>query len=57
MKKKLNQQRNQEKPRRLTLSRETIKHLEDPALLEAVQGGTDTYVAAATTTEKPTGCT
>lgn len=41
MKKNL-KKRDAEKPRRLTLSRETIKLLTDPKLLEQVAGGTTT---------------
>lgn len=49
-----------ERPRRLTLSRETIQILNDPSLLERARGGTvagDTYdpVLSGTGTEN-TGC-
>ena len=43
-KKSLTQRRETERPRRLTLSRETIQHLEREELLEIVAGGQTTTV-------------
>ena len=48
--------REEKKPRRLTLSRETIKLLDDPALLRTARGG-DLEPIGDTTTERPTQCT
>lgn len=41
MKKHPLKSRDPEKPRRLSLSRETIQRLDDPRLLELARGGTD----------------
>ena len=48
-----------ERPRRLTLSRETIQILNDPSLLELAQGGTGTgasYDPVSGTGTENTGC-
>lgn len=48
-----------ERPRRLTLSRETIQVLADPSLLQQAQGGTDavqTFYPLSQTTTEGTGC-
>jgi hypothetical protein len=52
---KKNLTREEKKPRRLILSRETIKLLSDPALLAAARGGNLVPIGE-TTTERPTGC-
>lgn len=57
MKKNLKTREEQKKPRRLTLSRETIQLLSDPALLRTARGGTFVGIGLGeTTTERPTGC-
>ena len=56
MKKSPENQR-EKKPRRLTLHRETIQLLEDPALLEAARGGTYEAARGQTTTVPITQCT
>ena len=45
-----------EKPHRLSLNRETIRRLEDPALLELARGGgpLDTMLQCATLTQEST---
>jgi hypothetical protein len=55
MKKSLETREEKKKPRRLILSRETIKLLDDPALLRTARGGTFVGLGE-TTTERPTGC-
>lgn len=56
MKKNLNRKNaERERPRRLTLSRETIQILNAPSLLELAQGGTHDPVLSGTGTEG-TGC-
>ena len=60
MKKSLNRKNAEhERPRRLTLSRETIQVLADPALLQRAKGGTgvqNTYDPISQTTTEGTGC-
>lgn len=59
MKKNLNRKSVESgKPRRLTLSRETIQTLADPSLLALAQGGTEveTFNPGSGTTTEGTGC-
>ena len=56
---KRNLKKSEEKPRRLTLSRETIQILNDPALLQLAEGGNGaqaTYDPVSQTTTEGTGC-
>jgi hypothetical protein len=44
-----------QKPHRLSLNRETIRHLEDPALLRFAKGGADDTAQSPPTQESTSG--